>query len=660
MHPAKALFSVLSKLAGKTPLDIYCEYLENGMDMRLDFRTMAEVTKCDKETAGKFFGGENDNPRFFTLFNTSNCLMLCRATGVHFSIYTPSNRKIFDPTCVYKFSNGRFSKMHQLIFRSDGRSGAQFEVAAEPLDPARSELGFVSKMTPSHDDPLSAIGQLLGADLSQLEDLVDLCMAPEVLCKQLQFDVLIVAHLGINATPSLVTRGNPESRLKNNAFSQLGKFSSPSPSGEIRVVGLTRNLRMKWLAYFVVDEVRELVLDPEIREPPLADVHQQQFPSKVLDLDPQSWDPEDETDEEEEDAPPCTCPMCEMSHASYKNNIPARGPQKRHASKMELSDYLILFGLDSAENLARLKRCLDLGSASLDIESLTTWSVSHTEGGAKLESVSSSKTQTGQVAVQLPVLIAYGDSFSDEVSHYREFEVHEKPGESMSNFIDHLNSRREKLEARKLSLLGFLSEFLSGVEEAHHEFFRSKGETEQLARDVFSRTVFGRCRNHLQWVCSHLAVLTLNGSGYDYPIMYKQLARSLRDRGLSLKLLKNGTRINKMSYSADVGKSIAFHDLSAMLLPGTSLDKLAKMTELQVSKMRFPFSKFTSVAFLKESSLPADPKDWFDSLTQTTPKHREVLSAMEDFRKQGCKNVGEYLSAYLKSTSIFFPPFLQD
>ena len=84
-------------------------------------------------------------------------------------------------------------------------------------------------------------------------------------------------------------------------------------------------------------------------------------------------------------------------------------------------------------------------------------------------------------------------------------------------------------------------------------------------------------------------------------------------------------------------------------MPGTTPKKLAKTCNLECQKGIFPFAKFTSRDYLAETELPTDAADWASDLNPTaSPTQEEVNEALQQFKKWGCNNVGDYCAEYLR------------
>lgn len=123
---------------------------------------------------------------------------------------------------------------------------------------------------------------------------------------------------------------------------------------------------------------------------------------------------------------------------------------------------------------------------------------------------------------------------------------------------------------------------------------------------------------------------------------------ALKNEGKTVRIMKHGSSVNKLSFTDGPGKSIQFLDISNLLPPGTSLSGLANMTGLKQSKLYFPFAMWTSKEFLERDSLPTDPKSWFDPLLNDIVPLHEQERAHADFKRLNCKTIFQYLTIYLR------------
>jgi hypothetical protein len=71
--------------------------------------------------------------------------------------------------------------------------------------------------------------------------------------------------------------------------------------------------------------------------------------------------------------------------------------------------------------------------------------------------------------------------------------------------------------------------------------------------------------------------------------------KNLFPQSNTMKVIKNGSKVKRIIFSKD---HIYIGDIREMLSPSASLAKFAKCTGLKEEKLCFPFSAFTSLAFL--------------------------------------------------------------
>ena len=107
-------------------------------------------------------------------------------------------------------------------------------------------------------------------------------------------------------------------------------------------------------------------------------------------------------------------------------------------------------------------------------------------------------------------------------------------------------------------------------------------------------------------------------------------------------------RGNKVS-NIKARNGTSFRDITKLLAPSTNLRNFGRLFNLEQAKAHFPFGILTSVGVLNLPSLPSDPDSWKSDLTGGDKITREQISeAQQLFDSAGCRNLGDYLRAYLK------------
>lgn len=127
--------------------------------------------------------------------------------------------------------------------------------------------------------------------------------------------------------------------------------------------------------------------------------------------------------------------------------------------------------------------------------------------------------------------------------------------------------------------------------------------------------------------------------------MESYLVPYLFEKGYGPKMEKRGNKVSNIK----TRNGTSFRDITKLLAPSTNLRNFGKLFNLEQAKAHFPFGILTSVGVLNLPSLPSDPDSWKSDLTGGDKITREQISeAQELFDSAGCRNLGDYLRAYLK------------
>jgi hypothetical protein len=119
----------------------------------------------------------------------------------------------------------------------------------------------------------------------------------------------------------------------------------------------------------------------------------------------------------------------------------------------------------------------------------------------------------------------------------------------------------------------------------------------------------------------------------------------LFEKKMSPKMEKKGNKVSQIRTKIGV----CFRDVTKMLAPSTNLRSFGKLFNLEQVKAHFPFAILNSVQVLKDRHLPTDLSKWQSDLTGSDKiTQHEVDEAQRLFRQAKCKNLGDYLKAYLK------------
>jgi len=124
------------------------------------------------------------------------------------------------------------------------------------------------------------------------------------------------------------------------------------------------------------------------------------------------------------------------------------------------------------------------------------------------------------------------------------------------------------------------------------------------------------------------------------PLLYEQ--------GLRPRIEKRGNRVTTIGVSQF---GLKFRDVSKLLAPTTNLRKFGQLFELEQCKAHFPFAVLSSVKDLERTELPSEDRYWRSELGGGVQTSEELEAVKREagllFLKANCRNLGDYLRAYL-------------
>ena len=134
-------------------------------------------------------------------------------------------------------------------------------------------------------------------------------------------------------------------------------------------------------------------------------------------------------------------------------------------------------------------------------------------------------------------------------------------------------------------------------------------------------------------------------SGYDHVLLSAYLVPHLFEKGFQPQMEKSGNKVTQIR----TANKICFRDVTKLLAPSTSLKKFGQLFKLEQCKAHFPFGMLNSIEILENEKLPTDLSLWKSDLASGGGEFgaKELAEAQELFDKAGCKNLGDYLKAYL-------------
>ena len=363
------------------------------------------------------------------------------------------------------------------------------------------------------------------------------------------------------------------------------------------------------------------------------------------------------------------CANCEIcSDAAYDANMAAAGPEKLVTYAPDVGELLELTGLATPETARVVERLCELSVASMDIESATreldAAPPSDPASGLTHAVVDELFLEGHDRKLQRPVMVAHLDSLRPDDDEPRVFVVADDSEEAvfrlMADYWDHVSERRRACEEAKRELAAGIFAALAEYREAHDAYFAERappppppGEEEEEETDwerpdvagAWRCSLFGQLERSLERLVRSYGVFSFYGSGYDHVLLLGYLVPLLYERGCRPKLEKRGNKVSTIR----TRDGVHFRDAVKLLSPSTNLRSFGRLFGLEQAKAHFPFRLLTSVASLAAPELPPDPADWESDLTGAPPvTAAEVAEARALFRERGCRNLGDYLAAYLK------------
>ena len=676
-HLSKAIFQRISTILNVTELQCYCMYLENALDFRLDFRSLSQHVRTDLRMAKQFYGDKSSAPKFFdykscsdwsrlnnSIMPKTECLSLYLERSIQGSGSQKKYIKIYDETCVTRLFHPQLSiRRHIFILHK--------EKTKQDLD-----ISYINDRNYWHIYPETSeedkmlhkssrnflIGECLNEVLIMTEqqkqytiphDLnFDMLTSSISLFDYIDRPIILCTHTGNRLTKAALL-GHSSVKPINMHFSSLAVFNESNKNAPLVMCVTLPQDTDKFLVYVPKKDISEEIISQSVKSSGrITDIN-----DYLKTLAKQTKKPRDKECDAIIDKwwskYLCRCNCCILAKTNYSANISLYGTQPRVGINLDTIEYLNIFDLKTPQILERLSKVYALSVASLDIESYTK---KFEKIPSKINNLSFVGQKSRPIAVQEISLIGYGDSFFTD-SHIRIFEVQpiRKPARSVVDaFVGHLLERQKIIEVQKGTFLRPLFEFVKLYKEAHTSFWLKEFENEvdrqailKTIKFSYENSLVGRFETHLRKLKRAFYCYSYNGGNYDYVLLHKTLAASLKERGFKkpLHTIKRDSRILRLSIPRT---GIHFVDICDHLGPGFSLASFAKLTNQQEEKMIFPFSAFDSLDFLKEPELPTEKSKWFNDLKNEQISDSDIEQAHADFKRIGAKNIGDYLKSYLK------------
>ena len=676
-HLSKIIFKKLAAILHITELQTYCKYLENALDFRLDFRALSQHIKTDVTLAKQFYGGENEPPKFFdykscfdwarlnnNIMPKSECLSLYLEKSIQGHSNQKKYIKIYDETCITRLFYPELRIRRHIFILSKHRTNNDLEVnyindqSFWHIYPEVSEMDGILKKSVKSFQISECLNDILCKTNAQKVDLIppncnfDMISSNVSLFNRLDRPLVICTHTG-NDLKKTALLGHSAVKPSNMHFSSLAIFNETNKNFPLVIcVTLPQDTDM-FLAYQPTELIGKEIVSYSVKSPGRVtgiNDYLENLASETKKTNQKS----DAMIEKWWSKYLCRCDCCILAKNEYSSNISLYGTQPRVGINLDTVEYITIFGLKNPANMQRLMKVYALSVSALDIESYTKKLAN--KSSAQMSNLSFVGEKTRAVAVQEISLIGYGDSFLENC-HTKIFEVLPRCNTARSvvdSFVGYVLERQKFLQRQKESLLHPFFEFVKIYKIAHTRFwlneFKNENDQKAISRQIkfsYENSLAGKFEAHLGRLKRSMYCFAFNGGRYDFPLLHKHLAASLKGRGFKkpLNTIKRDSKILRLSIPTT---GIRFVDICDHIGPGSSLASFAKMTNQKEEKMIFPFSAFDSLDFLKREHLPTDKSEWFNDLKHEQTPDADIEKAHADFTRIGAKNIGDYLKSYLR------------
>ena len=673
---SKVVFKKLAEIKKKDDIDLYIQFLQNAIDLRVSLNTLAGGIQHNEDWVKKIYGNETNHPKFFdytkyadwsrldnSLMEKNECLCFYQEKAPDKS---SSNRynKIYDGSIIkslYKSEKNIILEKHIFILKKNSKNELHIiytnNYESPYINPAMSEQGLMG-------------GQLFYDNKNIAEIINDICGGhghiKEKIDTQLDFDsitsdpsllkfvdkpVLLCSHVGSRINWKY------KSNKIHNFFVPHGYYNEENKNPPIIIcitIGQNENI---YTAYTPDALTNKLILKQCLKsEGRITDLNE--YMKEVAAKATKTCTNEKKQDifTEWNKNYPCECDCCELGKNLFANNVDVNGPQQKMSINLDTREYLLFFNLNQPQIIKNLQEVYNLSVGSLDIESYTK----HIGPDLKFSHISYIGRRNEIVATQEIALIGYGDSLHDNsIEHHQKFRVDESNNAQtvVSDMMEHIFERVKIIQDKKRKLLAPVYDFIKKYETVHNQFWNEelknkKYKHEDIVKTInqsFENGLIGKFKKHIDKLTQAFYIYTFNGGNYDYNLLHRFIVahmKQTRKMWKPLNIIKKDSRFVKMTIP---NTGIHFVDVIDLTGPGSSLSSFASMTGQTETKMIFPFSQFKNADFLKRKKLPTQKKSWYNDLKQEFYTDDEIKKARHDFKNSKAKNIGEYLEHYLTS-----------
>lgn len=364
----------------------------------------------------------------------------------------------------------------------------------------------------------------------------------------------------------------------------------------------------------------------------------------------------------------CQCEPC-LGATAFSDVMTDKGPQQPFHIVLGAEERLALLGLDSKDNLERLRTACDWSVSSFDVEagnlSLDRRATGADSDFADVGAVSEERLRGRVLARQVPLMISWTDQRATEAGVQPW--VHQYDADNreamIAGFVEAVIARKEETVTAKRELLAPMFEAVAAMRKAHHTFFefrpppsasadqrpaagseidcmlRQSLEEDREKHDrateaSFDHSAVGLLGKALERLAKTQLLVGFNSSSYDMPIISDMLVSYLKTRNggkTRVFMQREGTRIKSFAFCG-----IKVVDARKLLADGYSLSSFAKMVGLEEHKVR-------RRTLLFPLSLPAAGWSWLAAAVALPrePTYAEQVKALADKREKLRREYGQ-------------------
>ncbi len=553
----------------------------------ISFGFSANVLACLPDSVvRRYYGPPDREPKFCSIADHSALEGLKRLTGRHFVLYFWKKRtgacRALDTRCLWDVcgqaglgsSEGPREAYSFLLYGSRYARSCKIALLSDelaclgPKDSVLQDSPFSSASEPVTSCGLRALCLLLGGrtppQIQEPWSLSRVCTEASLARRLLGRDCLLAVRVGAK-----IGKGCPLNP-RNNAFMHVSLLSDRSPGAAavdwrlvpVVLVGFHDRI-------FLADEATAGVVKQD-RRAVLTDLPHPLRRSLPDDLEEELRARRAREEQEggggHERAEsfahsPCSCQLCRSSVA-YRRNLQLRGGQKLYTVEPDLRTLLRCFALDTEDNLARVKLCLRLSVAGMDLET-STWAAGckglsserkPCEESVPLTPISGKPMSGDQELAQRILMIGHYDrDLPWAEGEYKIIESARSPEgarEACHSYVAYVVSRQKLLSDEKEALLAPLMEFTLERKRAFFAYCLENVPPESRKdlkiEAAWAASLLGQLDRRLRKLAARYSVQAFNGSGFDLPLLAGHIITNPHTPG-GWKVSRKGSQVTQLS-----------------------------------------------------------------------------------------------------------------